>query len=118
MVGKNKHIAIIIAFAIISNVPIPECLNFVCDGHGATLSDRVWFFSMYAMLTTALHLCYKLNNELAFKVVYLLSVGKLIDQVYNPYGFHLAEYLWITLILTWTIAKLCRKKMQAYGQKS
>ncbi len=83
-------------------IPIPAKWNIVVDAKGSTIEDYVWYVSYYAVLTLVLFMLYRITDNLAIKLLFLLGIGKLIDQFFNPYGYHIAELIWditITLLI-------------------
>ncbi len=106
----KKYIIAISFFALLSMAPIPAKWNVVIDKYGALVEDKIWYVCVYAMLTTAFHLIYKLTNHLFFIALFLLSIGKLIDQFFNPYGYHAAEIIWDAIIFIFILTKLIHGK--------
>ncbi len=82
-------------------IPIPAKWNIIVDNHGATIEDYVWYISYYGVLTLVLFMLFKLTNNIAIKLLFLLSIGKLIDQFFNPYGYHAPEIIWDIIIASW-----------------
>ncbi len=107
----NKSIALIVFFGAFSMLPIPAKWNIVIDGYGASVEDKIWYVCVYAILTMAFHLIYKLTNHLFFNLCFLLLGGKLIDQFFNPYGYHWVEMVWDILISIYILYKWKNRKI-------
>jgi len=99
----------ILLLVVLPLIPIPDKLNIEVDSHRATVEDKVWYFSMYGILCLSFYIIYKLSSRFIFQVLFLLAIGKLVDQIFNPYGYHLAEMAWDIIILAWIIHRKCRK---------
>lgn len=101
----------IVALVVISMLPIPNRMNIVINKEGAILEDKIWYLCMYAIVAILFYIVWQQNKSKAFKIFFLLSIGKLIDQLYNPYGYHEAEFIWDILIAAWAYTdwrKKCR----------
>lgn len=110
----NRYKYALSAIVLITIIPFPKGWDFVIDPCGALLSDKVWYIGVYLILTTAFFIISKLAKDIFFKVIFLLSIGKLIDQFSNPYGYHAPEIIWDAIILIWaTIQYIKWKKTTA-----
>ena len=90
----------------ITEIPIPAKWNIVLNSEGATLHDYRFYIAVYLILTILLGYMAVTTKYLFYKVVTWLSVGKLIDQFYNPYGWCLPEKLWDIMILIYLLKEL------------
>ncbi len=101
---------LILVAVLATNIPIPDAYNIHCDRYGTTVDSKIWYICVYLILTILFDLTSKLTGQLFFKVLALLSAGKLIDQFWNPYGYHYAELGWDIIVVLWTawqIRKRC-----------
>lgn len=112
-VSNKKHIIwIVIALVAsqIADISWPEGWDKEVDRYHTLLSSKIWYISIYLVLTLILDLASKLTGQLFFKVACLFSAGKLIDQFWNPYGYHISEMGWDIIILFWTVWQIRKRK--------
>lgn len=94
-VNLKPYIIAIALFGVISEIPLK-----------GELEVTVWGICMYGILTVCLYLITKLTKSMVFNVLSLLAFGKFIDQFYNPYGYHLVEFVWNLIVIVWAIRRL------------
>lgn len=102
----KAYIKAIAVFGVISMIPIPAFWDIVADAHGATIEDKKWYICFYIITALSFALIDKLTRRqflenMFFKVCKLLLIGKVIDQFFDPYGYHVGELIWDTSILIW-----------------
>jgi hypothetical protein len=106
-------------FSTVDAFKINGWWNKIVDKAGATFEDRIWYISNYCELSILFFIIAGENfssadgkYKIGFKFFFLLAWGKLVDQFFNPYGYHLPELCWGILATIWLIRELekCRNR--------
>jgi len=102
---------------VLADIPIPAHWDIVLDSRGATLSDKQFYVAVYLMLTVLFIRMSITTKYLFYIIVAWLSWGKLIDQFYNPYNWHIAEKIWDILILLYLTKEIHGKRSRKHTSR-
>lgn len=96
---------IVLFSVVVAAIPIPERWNKIVDEQGGKIGDYIWYNSYYLIITILLFMACKNSRLFGFKMLFILSFGKLADQLWHPYGLGPGEIVTIILVASWSIHK-------------
>lgn len=102
-------------FFIIAPIVLSSAADFM--GLDADTKDLVFGVCLYVMIAALFETLHSLKYGKIFFLLFILSLGKVVDQFYDPYGFHRPEIITdIILVLIWIMkTKWEKKPLKNYG---
>lgn len=85
---------------------VPDAVFFTHQ----TLNNFWYFFCTDIMWLTVAVFCARGSGAIICGLLVGLAIGKIIDEFFNPYGYHVPEKIWDSLVALFGIMRYMKKR--------